>query len=162
LQCHQARRVAIVVGPRIINFTKPDIGLQDDRQPTVRGPHLQPEYRQCRRRDQPHRHPGPARQRGAQREWGDLLGLADPAVSWNNSGLLSLSNGRFLSWSSSVPCVRIVSGRALLQGNYFTDSVGMAIKTETTIDRVMVLGNMLCGNTVSLAGSTITSANNQP
>jgi len=61
-----------------------------------------------------------------------------------------------------VPCVRIVSGRALLQGNYFTDSVGMAIKTETTIDRVMVLDNMLCGNTVSLAGSTITSANNQP
>jgi hypothetical protein len=83
-------------------------------------------------------------------------------VSWNNSGMLSLSNGRFLSWSSSVPCIHLISGRALLQGNYFTDSIGLAIRSETTINRVMVLGNMLCGNTVSLAGPTITSANNQP
>jgi hypothetical protein len=90
--------------------------------------------------------------------WGSLY----QPVSWANSGLLTLSNARFLSWSSSLPCVQISSGRAILQNNYFTDNVGVAISASPTAQRVMVLGNMLCGNTVSLNAATTTSANNQP
>lgn len=90
--------------------------------------------------------------------WGSLY----QPVSWANSGLLTLSNARFLSWSSSLPCVQISSGRAILQNNYFTDNIGVAIRVYPTTEKVMVLGNMLCGNTVSLNAVTTTSANNQP
>jgi hypothetical protein len=90
--------------------------------------------------------------------WGSLR----QGVSWNNSGLLTLSNARFLSWIPSLPCVDIISGRAIIQENYFTDSIGIAIDVRLTTDRVMVLGNMLVGNSVSLAGPRTISANNQP
>ncbi len=90
--------------------------------------------------------------------WGVLY----QPVSWANSGLLTLSNGRFLGWSPSLPCIRITSGRAILQNNYFTDNIGVAISVTPTTQRVMVLGNMLCGNTVSLNAAATTSANNQP
>lgn len=90
--------------------------------------------------------------------WGSLR----QPVSWNNSGLLTLSNGRFLSWTPSLPCIDIVTGRAMLQGNYFTDNVGVAIKVEATTDRVMVVGNMLTGNTLALAGPHTSSGSNQP
>ena len=90
--------------------------------------------------------------------WGSLR----QPVSWNNSGLLTLSNARFLSWDSTQPAVNIISGRAIIQGNYFTDNVGVAIRVGNATDRVMVLGNMLVGNTVSLSGPRTTTANNQP
>jgi hypothetical protein len=90
--------------------------------------------------------------------WGSLY----QPVSWANTGLLTLSNARFLSWSPSLPCIHISSGRAILQNNYFTDNIGVAISVSPTTQRVMVLGNMLCGNTVSLNAATTTSANNQP
>lgn len=90
--------------------------------------------------------------------WGSLR----QGVLWNNSGLLSLSNARFLQWDSSLPCVSIISGRAILQGNFFNDNTGVAIQVLSTANRVMVLGNMLAGNTVSLAGAGTYSANNQP
>ena len=90
--------------------------------------------------------------------WGSLY----QPVSWANSGLLTLSNARFLSWSPSLPCVQITSGRAILQNNYFTDNIGVAIRATPTTQKVMVLGNMLCGNTVNLNAATTTSANNQP
>jgi len=90
--------------------------------------------------------------------WGVLY----QPVSWANSGLLTLSNVRFLGWSPSLPCIRITSGRAILQNNYFTDNIGVAISVTPTTQRVMVLGNMLCGNTVSLSAAATTSANNQP
>ncbi|SPE55232.1 hypothetical protein SBV1_2100011 [Verrucomicrobia bacterium] len=90
--------------------------------------------------------------------WGSLY----QPVSWANSGLLTLSNGRFLSWSSGLPCIQITSGRAILQGNYFTDNIGMAISVTPTTQRAMILGNMLCGNTVSLNALTTTSGDNQP
>ncbi|HEY3854141.1 MAG TPA: glycosyl hydrolase family 28-related protein [Verrucomicrobiae bacterium] len=90
--------------------------------------------------------------------WGSLR----QGVSWKNSGLLSLSNARFLQWDSSLPCVSIASGRAILQGNFFNDNTGVAIQVLSSVYRVMVLGNMLAGNTVSLAGAGTYSANNQP
>ncbi len=90
--------------------------------------------------------------------WGSLY----QPVSWANSGLFTLSNARFLSWSSSLPCIQISSGRAILQNNYFTDNIGVAIRATPTTQRVMVLGNMLSGNTVNLNAAITTSANNQP
>ena len=90
--------------------------------------------------------------------WGSLR----QPVSWNSSGLLTLSNGRFLSWDATLPAIDILTGRTILQGNYFTDSVGTAIRVRSTTDHAMVLGNMLVGNSVSLSGAHTTSANNQP
>ena len=90
--------------------------------------------------------------------WGSLY----QPVSWANSGLLTLSNARFLSWSASLPCIQITSGRAILQNNYFTDNIGVAIRVTPSAQRVMVLGNMLNGNTVNLNAAITTSANNQP
>ena len=90
--------------------------------------------------------------------WGSLY----QPVSWNNSGLLSLSNARFLSWEAAYQAINIISGRAILQGNYFTDNIGVAIRVGPRTDRVMVLGNMLTGNTASLSGPNTTSSNNQP
>jgi hypothetical protein len=90
--------------------------------------------------------------------WGSLY----QPVSWNNSGLLTLSNARFLSWASTLQAVNIISGRAIIQGNYFTDNVGVAIRVGTGTDRVMILGNMLVGNTVNSSGPKTYSANNQP
>jgi hypothetical protein len=90
--------------------------------------------------------------------WGSLY----QPVSWNNSGLLTLSNARFLSWASGLQAIDIISGRAILQGNYFTDNIGVAIRVGSGTDRVMVLGNMLAGNAASLSGSKTISANNQP
>jgi hypothetical protein len=90
--------------------------------------------------------------------WGSLR----QPVSWNSSGLFTLSNARFLSWDATLPAIDIITGRTILQGNYFTDSVGTAIRVRSTTDHAMVLGNMLVGNTVSLSGAHTTSANNQP
>jgi hypothetical protein len=90
--------------------------------------------------------------------WGSLY----QPVSWNNTGLLTLSNARFLSWSPTRQAINITSGRAILQGNYFSDNLGVAIRVGTGTDRVMILGNMLVGNTVSLSGPRTISANNQP
>jgi hypothetical protein len=61
-----------------------------------------------------------------------------------------------------TPCIQISNGQAILQNNYFTPSVGAAINASSTTQRVMVLGNMLCGNTLSLNAASTTSANNQP
>ncbi len=83
-------------------------------------------------------------------------------VSWGGTGLLTLSNARMLAWDSSTPAVAILAGRAILQGNYFTDSIGTAIRVGPATDRVMILGNMLSGNVMSLSGTNTLSANNQP
>ncbi len=90
-----------------------------------------------------------------------FLGFYQP-VTWNNSGVLTLSNGRFLGWESSLQGINLISGRAIIQGNYFTDDVGVAIRVGTGTDRVMLLGNMLVGNTINQSGPDTTSANNQP
>ncbi len=90
--------------------------------------------------------------------WGSLY----QPVSWDNSGLLTLSNARFLSWSSAYPAINLISGRAILRGNYFTDNVGVGIQVGPRTDRVIILGNMLVGNTVRNSGPRTLSANNQP
>ena len=90
--------------------------------------------------------------------WGSLR----QGISWNSSNLLSLSNARFLSWSSSLPAIDIVAGRAMLQANFFKDNIGTAIHVGAASDRVMIMGNELAGNTLSLQGTRTLSANNHP
>jgi hypothetical protein len=90
--------------------------------------------------------------------WGSIR----QPVLWDSSGLLTLSNARVLDWVPPSPAVVIVAGRAILQGNYFRDKIGTAIYVGSGADRVMILGNMLAGNTMTLLGTNILSANNQP
>ena len=88
--------------------------------------------------------------------WGSIR----QPVSWNCSGLLTLANARFLSWDSAVPAVDLLGGRAMLQGNYFKDVIGTAIHVGTNTDRVMILGNELMGNSLSLEGPRTLEAGN--
>lgn len=83
-------------------------------------------------------------------------------VSWGSTGLLTFSNARLLAWDSSMPAIAILAGRAIIQGNYFTDTIGTAIRVGPAADRVMILGNMLTGNVLSLSGTNTLTANNQP
>ena len=83
-------------------------------------------------------------------------------VSWGGTGLLTLSNARLLAWDPSQPAVAILAGRAMLQGNYFADNIGTAIRVGPATARVMIWGNMLSGNLMSLSGTNVLSANNQP
>jgi hypothetical protein len=82
-------------------------------------------------------------------------------VTWNNSGLLSLSMGRFLSWQTSLPAINILSGQAILQGNYFSSNSAVAIRTGNNTTRALIVGNMLFGNSVA-AGPNTYSSGNQP
>ena len=91
--------------------------------------------------------------------WGEIR----QPVSWGSTGLLTLSNARVLSWNAaSSPAIAILAGRAVLQGNYFADNTGIAIHVGPAANRVMILGNMLAGNVLSLTGTNTLSANNQP
>jgi hypothetical protein len=90
--------------------------------------------------------------------WGSIR----QGVSWNNPELFSLSNARFLTWSSSLPAIDIIAGRAMLQANYFKDGTATAIRVGAGTDRVMIIGNELGGNTLTLSGPKTLSANNQP
>jgi hypothetical protein len=90
--------------------------------------------------------------------WGEIR----QPVSWGSTGLLTLSNARLLSWDPSSPAIAILQGRAVLQGNYFTDNLGTAIHVGPAANRVMILGNMLAGNALSLQGPNTLNANNQP
>ncbi|HXR48700.1 MAG TPA: glycosyl hydrolase family 28-related protein [Candidatus Limnocylindrales bacterium] len=89
-------------------------------------------------------------------------GLIYQGVSWKSAGLLSLSNARFLNWKSTLPAIDILGGRAMLQANFFEDNIGTAIHVGTNTDRVMIIGNELAGNTLSLHGPRTLSANNHP
>jgi hypothetical protein len=90
--------------------------------------------------------------------WGSF----NQCISWNCGDLLSVSNARFLNWNPAFPAVDIESGRAMLQANFFEDVIGTAIHVGTNTDRVMIVGNELTGNTVSLQGPRTLSINNQP
>ncbi len=90
--------------------------------------------------------------------WGQIR----QPVSWGSTGLLTLSNARLLDWDPSVPAIAILAGRAILQGNSFIDAVGTAIHVGPAADRVMILGNMLAGNVMSVLNTNTLSANNQP
>ncbi|HEY5914982.1 MAG TPA: glycosyl hydrolase family 28-related protein [Verrucomicrobiae bacterium] len=90
--------------------------------------------------------------------WGSIR----QPVSWGSTGLLTFSSARMLGWDASVPAVAILAGRAILQGNYFTDNVGTAILVGPATDRVMITGNELAGNGLSLLGPRTLSANNHP
>ncbi len=90
--------------------------------------------------------------------WGSI----HQGVSWNNADLFTLSNARFLNWSSSLPAIDIIAGRAMLHDNYFKDSIGTAIHVGTGSDRVMITDNELAGNVLSLQGTRTMSTNNQP
>jgi len=76
--------------------------------------------------------------------------------------LFSLSNARFLNWNSALPAIDILAGRAMLQANYFKDGTATAIHVGAGTDRVMIIGNELGGNTLSLQGLKTLSANNHP
>jgi hypothetical protein len=90
--------------------------------------------------------------------WGSIR----QGVSWNSSSLFSLSNARFLTWNSTLPAIDILGGRAMLQANYFKDGTATAIHIGASTDRVMIIGNELGGNTLSLQGTKTLSANNHP
>jgi len=89
-------------------------------------------------------------------------GLIRQPVLWWCDGLLTLSNARVLGWDASRPAINILAGRAMIQANYFTDHIGTAIHVGPGTDRVMIIGNELARNSLSLEGPLTLSANNHP
>lgn len=89
-------------------------------------------------------------------------GLIRQPVLWWCDGLFTLSNARVLAWDSSRPAINILAGRAMIQANYFTDHLGTAIHIGPGTDRVMIVGNELARNALSLEGPLTLSADNHP
>jgi len=89
-----------------------------------------------------------------------LWGLFNQAVNWNNAGTVAISNSIFQQWNSTFPCIDFVSGRGIARGNYFHDTIGVAVSIGPNTDRVMVVDNELVGNTIVNDGTDTLIANN--
>ena len=92
---------------------------------------------------------------------GSFWGPLQQAVVWNNAGLIAISDTQFNSWSNSKPCIELLTGRAMIRGNYFQDAIGTAIEIHDGPNRVLVTGNMLIGNAIKNNGKNTMIANNQ-
>lgn len=90
--------------------------------------------------------------------WGSI----NQAVSWQSSGLLSLSDARVLTWNAAQPAIDILAGRAMIHDDFFQDAVGTAIHVGSAADRVMITGNQLTGNALRVENALTLNANNQP
>ena len=94
-------------------------------------------------------------------------GVTKSPVYWNSTGLLTLSNARFLSsWNTNNngAAIEIAGGRAMIHDNYFKDLVGTAIKVNSgsSVDRIMICNNELVGNTITNQGPHTIISNNDP
>ncbi|KAH3763196.1 Pectate lyase superfamily protein [Pelomyxa schiedti] len=89
-----------------------------------------------------------------------VWGVFNQFVLWQSAGHILVSASLINSWNSAYPAIQIDSGRAMIQGNYFHDVVGTAIKIGSGTDRVMVTDNELVGNSVSNSGTLVLMADN--
>jgi hypothetical protein len=98
--------------------------------------------------------------------WGSLKQV----LRWENSGAVSLSDARLISWNVERPATEILAGSALLHDNIFQpyrqqhDHKGaVAVRIGPAVDSVTFNGNQLRGSQiVNEAGQRALLANNQP
>ncbi len=73
-------------------------------------------------------------------------------VHWMCDGALALSDGIFDNWDAKMAAIEATSGRLNIRGNYFQDVIGAAIVIGVDVDRAVVTGNDLIGNTITCSG----------
>jgi hypothetical protein len=84
-------------------------------------------------------------------------------IVWSHPGLISISDSLFIAWNQSKPCIDIQAGRAMINNNYFKDSIGNAITVHENADRVTITNNQLINNTLNIVTKpNILVANNLP
>ena len=84
-------------------------------------------------------------------------------IVWAHPGLISVSDSLFIAWNQTKPCIDIQGGRAMINNNYFKDSIGNAINIDESVDRVSITNNQLTNNTIKVIPKpTILVANNLP
>jgi hypothetical protein len=82
-------------------------------------------------------------------------------IVWAHHGLISVSDSLFIAWNQTKPCIDIQAGRAMINNNYFKDSIGNAITVDENADRVTITNNQLTNNTLNVPmKSTFLVANN--
>ena len=70
-------------------------------------------------------------------------------IVWNHPGLISISDSLFIAWNQTKPSIDIQTGRAMINNNYFRDSIGTAITISENVDRVTITNNQLTNNTIN-------------
>jgi hypothetical protein len=84
-------------------------------------------------------------------------------IVWAHPGLISISDSLFIAWNQTKPCIDIQAGRAMINNNYFKDSIGNAITIGDNADRVTITNNQLTNNTINVIPKpTILVVNNLP
>ena len=90
-----------------------------------------------------------------------IWGHFEQCLVWDHPGLISISDSILADWNQTKPCIHIQSGRAMINNNYFKDSIGNAITVDTNADRITITNNQLTNNTLDVATkSTFLVANN--
>jgi hypothetical protein len=81
-------------------------------------------------------------------------------VHWMCDGALALSDGIFDNWNPQMAAIEATSGRLNIRGNYFQDVIGAAIVIGSSVDRAVVTGNDLIGNTITCSGHNMLCQDN--
>jgi hypothetical protein len=85
--------------------------------------------------------------------WGTFK---DHVILWETGGPLQLSSSIIREWPDGTSAIKILGGRATIQGNFFQDSPPITNRSSVYIDanaeRVIVTGNNLTGNPIVSSG----------
>jgi len=82
--------------------------------------------------------------------WGQFI---NEVVLWEKAGgPLQISASIFRAWGAGKPAIKIMRGRATIQGNFFSDLIGKSVYIGNDADRVIVTGNQLVGNPIEVHG----------
>jgi hypothetical protein len=94
---------------------------------------------------------------------GSFWGQFQQNILWLHQGLITISDSLFNNWNQTSPAIQIESGRAMINNNYFADSIGNALTISENVDKVIVTGNQFNNNTLNVVTkSTVLIANNLP
>jgi len=89
--------------------------------------------------------------------WGNF----DEVIRWESEGRLLVASSVFDNWKKDNTAIRIAKGRAMVQGNCFTQEVGRSVTVEATADAVTIVHNQLAGNPIEDHGPNTLQAENQ-
>ena len=90
-------------------------------------------------------------------------GWFNQEIVWINPGVISISDSLFYHWNGTYPAINIIRGRAMINNNYFEDSIGRAVVISTEAQKASVTNNHLNNNQINAPSSpSVVVANNVP
>jgi hypothetical protein len=81
--------------------------------------------------------------------WGEFQ---EEIILWEQGAMLQVASSLFNGWRPGGAAVRIVGGRATIQGSCFADRIGRSISIGAEAQQVIVTGNQLLDNPVESFG----------